>query len=394
MEKNWMLYRLVAIALLNIPGVVQAGQWYFEPDASVRMGYDDNARFSSTNPEGSFSLTGTAQSDFGYRGDHSELTGVASWSSRRFDNLPDLDTDDQSLSLDLKTESELSQFGLQVMFDRDSTLTSELESTGLVQVSSRRERSHMKPYWQHDINERTQLNFAYDHTDVSYDDAAATGLVDYIHSTGNLGLTYQLLENTQLSFSVFGGNFEADAVNTEVDTLAFHAGAIHRFSETFTANLSVGVAANEASFKDSLDQMTSHNNSATLLDAGLTKEWESSRFELSASITETPSGHGRLLRRKALGMKLQTDYSERLNIALNAKIFRNKSGGGMNVAASDRNYFSVTPRFAYELSEWTSLTGEYRYRSQEFTSNNNSSAESNAFFVSLRYRWPMSVSGR
>ncbi|MES9887255.1 MAG: hypothetical protein ABW140_10615, partial [Candidatus Sedimenticola sp. 6PFRAG1] len=127
-----MLYRLLAIALLNIPGVVQAGQWYFEPDASVRMGYDDNARFSSTNPEGSSSLTGTAQSDFGYRGDHSELTGVASWSSRRFDNLPDLDTDDQSLSLDLKTESELSQFGLQVMFDRDSTLTSELESTGLV----------------------------------------------------------------------------------------------------------------------------------------------------------------------------------------------------------------------------------------------------------------------
>ncbi len=377
--------------LLSLIAVTShAEQWYIEPWISLRSGYDDNVQLYVDNPKETFSLIGTVHADFGYRTKLTEVDFRARLSSRRYENVSDINADEGFFELDARSISERDIFGFQARQDYDTTRTSELETTGLIQSSVDRSRSYIQPYWQREVNERIMLMLSYGHTEVSYEAI----LVDYTNQAANLGLTYEYSPRTRLLGTFYGTAYEAKSISTRFDTLGTTFGARHQYNETINMSLSVGIAHTDSSYMVTPGQLESSTHSARLFDATLKKDWETVTLEVSAGISETPSGLGRLIRKNFLGMNWTKYFHQRLRLGISVQVYNNEKVGGLANAADERNYFSFKPRLVYELTEWALLSGEFRYRTQEYTASNSDPAESNAVFVSLRYNWPRQKNNR
>ena len=72
---KWLLHLAMAVLFTSN---ANAEKWYFEPTADLRLGYDDNVRFTSQFEDSSFSSFLRADAIFGFRTEISDVEfGVA-----------------------------------------------------------------------------------------------------------------------------------------------------------------------------------------------------------------------------------------------------------------------------------------------------------------------------
>lgn len=367
---------------------VMAEKWYIEPIASVRFGYEDNVRLSTSDEEDAFSAYLNIKAPFGFRTEVSDVNLSAELQSRRFDGLSDLDTDDQILGLDAVFRSTRNIFSLQGSYTRNSTRTSELETTGLVQTSKRRIGVNLNPSWTLSVTERTSLQLGYQHTDVSYEDADLTTLTDYRYGRATVGLAYKLSEKTELYGNLSGSRYDAPDADTEFETYQFQVGVNRNISERLSANASLGYAHTESEFLDSGGSEETSSEDTILLDLRIKRISETMIVEGFVNASETPSSRGRLLRKNAVGISLLQKLSPRTAFTFRGELYENTSAGGFDDDSDDRLYYFLEPGLNWRATNWWTISSAYRYRNQEYTNSTEDAAESNALFITIRYVWP------
>ena len=117
--------------------------------------------------------------------------------------------------------------------------------------------------------------------------------------------------------------------------------------------------------------------------------WESAMSNLDALRELRPTGSGRLIDSKSVGVDLRHRLSERLTFLLDTVVFRNETNNNSFNQANDeqRTYLSVQPRLRWRLTRWWDIVGSYRYRYQKYDERSDSAA-SNSVFVYVTYNWP------
>lgn len=371
--------------LMPLSTLTHAEQWYVEPRASLQVFYDDNVRLSITNPISSSGGTATAEVEAGRRSEISEIGLSAEVIARRYADASDLDETDTALGLTSAYQWGLSRFGLDASFDYDSTLTSEVATSGLVQVNKRRERVLVSPSWTYTLSSRAQARAGASYQEVTYEDVELIPLFNYSFATADLTLTYGLSERATLFGRASYAKYDADQVDTTSNSVGAEVGASYALSETMSLTTYAGVRNTKAE-TPTLFGTEETENSGPLFQMELKKSFDRGQVRISADRSVVPSSSGTLLDTTALAASVDYKLAPRWSFLFNARGYRNRTPDGES-SGYDRDYLSFSPGIRHKLTESLSVDLSYRYRWQEYDASDND-AVSNAVFLSLRYAMP------
>ena len=388
MKKNQIIGGTLAVCTL-FSGAAAAEIWYFEPVFDITSQYDDNVRLATSNHEDAFSTHLTADARYGFRTEVSDVRFQTMLKSHLYDGLDDLDYNEALQGVEARYRHNLDLFTLNASLLRDSSRVSELETSGFVRSSIPRLRGFINPGWSRQLNERTSLHLDYSHTDVSYSNTPGTNLIDYRYDSGSIGLSYKLSEKVDLQASLLANRYKAEDIYAKFESYGAQIGLSKRFDETFEASVFVGLTHTDSYFINGGTGLKDEGSEISpLLSVGFKKKFQSTEIEGTLTTSESPGGSGRVVRKNSLTLRLSHKLTERMNFSIRSQYFRNESAGGIDDPNDERRFFSIEPKLSWQASRWWTLSGSYRYRTQEYTQSNNGSADSNAVYLSVHYVWP------
>ncbi len=363
-------------------------QWYFEPRASLDTFYDTNFRLLSEDAIASPGLKAQAHLKGGQRTETSDLALDASVVAWRYLEAPDYDSNDFFLDLTAVHKRERDRFGLNGRIDHDSTTTSELETSGRVQVNKRRQRLYLAPSWTHLLSERTTFEARAAYADVSYEDAGArTGLTDYVYLNGGLVGTYRLSETASATARLSFDRYDASTIPSTVDSVGASVGVRRAFSETLSGWAEAGVRYSESESRNPGGTTTKESSTGPIAELGLDWQGETGSVLLSLRRALVPSGSGELLDTTRASLSARQEVSPRWSVLASLSAYRNRDDTGGPGRSGNRDYVSFEPSVRYRLTEWWEVKGSYRYRWQAYDTPDRS-ADSHAVFLSISYVWP------
>ena len=387
--------KLVVILLCSLFSTsAPAEKWYWEPVFSARTGYDDNIRLEVDDAEGLFDSHLSADARFGFRTEVSDVKFQTALKTHQYDGAGDLNYNEALFGVDASLRHELDTFGVDASVLRDSSRTSELDTTGSVATSIPRIKAYISPSWSRELSETSQLRLSYAFTDVDYQNksgsllSSGTNLTDYRYENVNIELNKNLSETTDLQTILFGNRYKTIGRYSKSESIGLQVGISRRFNETLSGSLALGVNHIDTFYLNSMQERDEASDIAPLIAISFNKVWERMSLRGSFASSQSPGGEGRLLNSNSTSLEFTRKLSERLNFALNGIYTRNETAGGVRNTGDSRTYFSIEPRLSWQASRWWTISGSYRYRSQEYTETNGGLADSNAVYLSVEYVWP------
>lgn len=365
---------------------VFAGNWFYQTTLSSQIEGDDNKRLRSSNEEGVVGVELRATVQLTRKTETSDMYVRGGLSSDRYDGDDDsgLDSDDQYLYAGGNWRGERSEFSIDGEFRRESSLLTELEDTGLFEDVERRVTKSISPQYEFNLFENTQLTTGFNYTDVEFPNSIPVSLTEYDFKSANVGISHNLTERSTVSLSVFHSIYEADTFDNDVDT----TGGNLRYSKTINETWSAygGVGYRESKFKNVVAGTTVRDeDSGALYEAGVVRQSETSRLELSLSNELQPSASGNINERDEYRLNYRRMITERWTGGLNFLFLENQSVNSNN-DSNDREYWSGELFGEYRLTPYWYLTGRYRHRDQEFDNSIGSEdADSDAVIFGIRY---------
>jgi hypothetical protein len=302
----------------------------------------------------------------------------------RYTDVPRLDNEGGFLRLSSKYAAPRTQYRLLAAFDTESTLTSEVETSGLVQVNRQRYRFALIPGLTYRLSERSDLDLRLNFQDVSYEDVDTIPLFDYRVVSGSFAYGFRLSERAALFAQADYGEYEASATSRNYDNLGAELGIRYLLSETSELTGSAGLRRTKEQFQSSAGDDVTDRGSAPTFAVGFSKRTERGG-SLSADAVRNllPSGTGDLLDTTRLDLRAALPLSERWKISFDSRAFRNRQANGQ-ANAKDRRYATAGLSLSYDLSPEIGVAAGYRYRWQE-RDEVPGDADSNALFVTLSW---------
>lgn len=382
---------LIGCLALLAPALVQAERWYVEPRASLRAFYDDNVRLSIADPVSTLGGTLSAQVESGRRTEVSEIGLQGRINSSHHADASDLDETDFAFGFTSAYQLGRSRFKFDGQLDYDSTLTSEISTSGYVQANKRRERFQLSPSWLYTLSPRTQVETTLSYEAVSYEDVDVIPLFDYSFARAGLTLTHALSERAQAMSRLSFDRYDASQVDTISDSYGFELGASYMLSETTTLTGFAGVR-HSRSETPTWFGIEESDNTGPLFQLTLNRRFEVGQLRLTAARSMLPSSSGTLLDTTSLGVGFDYPIGPRWTFSLDASGYRNRSPDGEQ-STNDRDYLSFSPKLSHRLSRSLSVDLSYRYRWQKYDWREDD-ADSNAVYLGLQYSFVREPLGR
>ncbi|EGV33735.1 hypothetical protein ThidrDRAFT_0424 [Thiorhodococcus drewsii AZ1] len=384
------------VSLLYLPlvlgsSIAVADQWYVKPLAVLEAYYDDNVRLTSRNERNTSVANVRANVKAGRRTEISDIQLGANLTSSRYFEASDLDKTDGSLNALASYDLGRSTFKLNGAFNYDSTLTSEVSTSGYVQANKRRLRFYVQPTWTYQLTPRGSVEMTLSYEDIRYEDVDVIPLYDYDYTTAGLTFIYALSERAQAFTRVTFDRYEASDVGLKSDSTGLLFGASYQLSETLSASAYAGVRQTSSEVPTWLGVQKS-DSSGPLFQFELNKRFEVGGLDFSVSRSMLPSSNGELLDTTSLALSFTRPLSHKWNFRLTADAYRNRTEDDA-ASSSDRDYFAISPRFEFKLSQELNLGLSYRYRWQKYDLSDEA-AVSNSLHLYLTYVFPQKLIGK
>lgn len=381
----WLVRVAALLAGLLLSASSAVGKtWFVEPWVSLYGFYDDNVRLLANNPEASAGAVAHADVQWIRRNEQATLGLGAGLESRQYTNLSDYDRTDGHLFLDSSLQLERTQLGLDARYDYDSTETSEVETSGLVQANKRRKQWQIEPSLGYQLTPQWSLNANLNHSDVAYEDVERIPLYNYRFLTANLGSSYRWTPRIDLFGRLTYDRFDAEQIGSQTHSQGFLLGAGYALSERVNLSASAGLRQSETERETHFTPLKT-NSSGPLMQLNLTQDLQAGQLSFSASRNLAPSSTGDVLDTTSLALHVHYPLNDRWRLRLDASGYRNRDPEN-NSSASDRDYLALTPRIERKLSESMHLDFGYRYRTQRREAL-STEASANALFLNVRYDW-------
>jgi len=383
------LIALSLVLLIVVPRPLSAAEWYAEPWADLTTTYNDNIFLRRTAIIDTFGAILNLDAKLGRRTERSNVSLDTRLEFNQYTNSDALDQNNQFFKLASHYSTERNTWRLDGYYHLDSTATSELEDTGLVQNNFRVDRWSALPSWEHAFTEKTSGRISYRYLDVDYEQGAfLNGLFDFDTQNLDATIAHQWSPATDVFLTAYGLMQDVPQISGENNSYGGTAGFGYNFSETLRVTLAAG--AYVADQKNTISGVTiDSTNTGGLFNASLEKQFDLTIFALTASQFVIPTGRGDLEQRRQLNFSLEHRLMPTVTLSLPALIFVSNPTGGFtdfDIFSSDRTYYRVQPGIRWQISRGWFLDGSYRYIRNEQLGTE--AAVSNAFFATLAYHWP------
>lgn len=373
----------------------EAQEWRLEPELRVGGEYDDNARLRS-DPAAIQEIDGyilEGAMGIGYNTQRSGLKITPRLRSRVYNEVPDVDSNDQFLDFDYNYEGLKSVFGIDGSYQRESVRTAErsqsdvgtddpddipTDDTGLVFSNAKRTRLTISPNWSHELTERLSIGAKYTYADVSYENAAATFLQDYTDQRVEGSLARKFTERTQGYIGIRGRRFEKDIGDQTIDGVGAVIGFQSDLSQTTRLQAEVGY--------ENTDNSDSNGTDSNLVgNLNIVRRLETITLLAQYRRDVTAGGSGRLTARDTLNFNVKKQFTERFYGGFAARAYKTDGLGELAVTFEERDQREVAVQFGFALSRALSLEAEYSYTEVD-RSQTEGTADSNNVLLWLVYR--------
>lgn len=324
------------------------------PSANIGTSYADNPRLLTMGGSFSAGAVGELNATLKRLTETSELWLRPRLRSARYNDDESLGSDDQYLTVGHRWLSERSEWNTEVGLTRDTTLTSELGFTGLVQTNRRHEAITFTAGPTFMLTERVSVGGQLNWLDSHYVDARFTGLVDYDYRAVSLFSSLALADVSSLTVTAQGGELTSDVpggATTRDGTLRL--AWTYRPWMLWTVALSGGPSYVESE---------AGSDSGVVFDAEIKRRAERWSFTSAIGRTQSPSGRGVLTRRDRVTFSVDRSITERLSATVAAQWIRNEDllaqpGGATYEVDYGRLDLSANWRLAQHWSLALQLSG-------------------------------------
>lgn len=287
------------------------------PAAYVGTSYADNPRLLAEGGTSTSGAVGELNASLKRLTDRSELTLRPRLLSSRYSDDQTLDSDDRFVTGSYRWLGERSQWNMELGFTQDTTLTSELGSTGLVQSNRRHEAGRFTAAPEVMFTERVSGGIQMNLVDNRYIDAEQTGLTDYRYLALSLFSTVKLSDaGSALTVSVQGGELTTDGFGgTSTRDASLQLGWSFQPWLLWTASLAAG---------PSLVETDAGSDSGYVFNGELEREGDRWSLAASAGRSQSPTGRGVLTRRDEAKLSFRRALTERLSTNIDARWIRSE----------------------------------------------------------------------
>ncbi len=381
-ERAWLCI-CVAMTLTLGAARVSAAEYLGRPWAELQFEYNDNIRLVSDPVESTFGAIARVGGELSARTESSGLRLSPMLRIQRYDSSEDLDSNDFFMDMLVDHSTPKWEFSVFGAIAYDTTLTSELATTGRVPDRRRRFRYDVMPVAVYSISERTKVGFNYTYTNVSYDKGVSAGVFDYTNNVGEFTASYQRSPTDIIFGTFFGGRFDVPQTGVTTDSIGFTVGYSKAFSETLSTSFSLGPVSSTS--KGSPFGITLSGDSIGLIyDLNITKLWTQTTLTFGAGQTRTPTAESRLVNRSQVNLGVSHNFDPFWTANAGVLAYSNESLLGLS-SGLDSDVVGAVLGVRRQLSRQWAIIANYRflYKSADATT---ASAQSNAVFVALRWQ--------
>jgi len=375
---KWARY-ITTLIIICLPVDLIAAEWYTQSDMSLKSVYDDNKRLTALPHDRVVGSLLNINGKLGIQTEKTELDLIPSARFSRYSGDDDLDSNDYFLDLKSLLATEWLIWGLNGKYMRDTSLTSELEETGLVQTRKKREKVDINPSLLYEISEWTKLKVAIDLTQVEYKNAVLTGLIDYDFKTLNMTIIRETGDASELNVSVNASRFEASDINNESD----HIGLTTTYKQSLTTSMDseilIGIRKSDFNSNQNSDEK------GILFKLGINKEYERTNWNTELSRTINPGGSGSVIQKDRFSVNATRFMTDKLRALLNLSLLKNKELENSATTNIDRKYKQISAQLHWRFADDWSIRGGYRYRRNQID-NTLITVDSNAIELGFIYR--------
>ena len=239
----------------------------------------------------------------------------------RYSDDSTLNNDVQTLAAQFDRRWERTRWSASANFARDTTLTSEIGSTGLVQVDRRHEGRSLALGPTFILTERLNAGAQLSASDSHYADARSAGprndsLVDYNYRAASIFSSFAYSEQTQLSLTMRAGELHVpDLPLADKQDAALRLGWTYKTFSAWTFDASAGPSYAKSEFS---------NDTGSVFELGARRTAERWTVNLSLSRDLTPTGQGVLTRSDQLNIGMERYFTEHLRGGISASVIRNQ----------------------------------------------------------------------
>jgi len=377
---------LAAVACLSTGAPVQADEWVLDRTINARVGYNDNLNMQVATREASSTLALTPSLTLSDRTERSDISVAFAATANRYQERPEFNTTDYRATLNLKSSSELDQRSLTVVSLRDSTLASELATTGVVLARRQRTQTTLQASWQRSLTERLSANTALSLVSTRFE--PTPGLVDFADQTLSAGLRRVVSDSTTVGLTLSSRDFKTadDSVRSHIN--AFSISGQWRYSERLKFTLDAGRDRTQT-IQQAKALSASSITSGSSFNALAAYDHESGSTTATLGRSLNASGIGGLLRSDQAALNYQRRLSDTLDFGFGASAVRSRA---LDNPASEVRLNRLSPSLQWKIDPQLTLSGGYTYLTQISTGQGDP-ARGNALFLNLMYGFkPVSAS--
>ena len=328
------------------------------------------------------------------------------------------DSDDQFVIWVVNKKTERHVLSLNTDITRDSTRTSELDTSGIVtNFAVRREQYSVSPAWRYNVNDRNYVTLFGNISRTEYRDDRFS---DYDYNSTGVTWTNIVEENIQLTLRLTGTLYEPDerAINylgefelgskAESTSYSGQIEGVYSFAENWFINSLIGSTYTDQTYSVRDPQDACNNSILESLDlipgicalddfssselmADISFSWSNERSEANVgySISNQPSSQGYEVEheRYTAFVKYNTSKNSyvylRINYGTNTAV--DTSVSSIDVQNSNRDLGGASVVYDYRFAESWKINAGYRYRWQERETDVDD-AESNTILITINYQ--------
>lgn len=381
MEKRRRFWTLCACSGLAIVGTRPslAAEWLIDPTGRIGTLYASNPRLlrnSVADGDWSVATVGELNAALQRRTERSEFSLQPRLYSERHEDFPVLDRDDRSLRTRFTYGSPRLQWNASADLVYDTTLTSELGLTGLVDSNRPHEGTSLSGGPTYLLSERTNAGMQAYWNHNHYRDARFTGLLDYEYAALSVFAGHSLSSRTQLTFITRAGELHVPdfPLADKQD-----ASAVLKWRYQLARSWSAEVAAGPSYARSDIA-----SDDGLVLRGELEHREERWTYSISAGRDVTPTGRGGLIRRDQASLSASHWWTPRLVSSVTLHGVRNQellvSAG---LPGDELHYGRIELKFNWRWTERVSVAGGFTGLTQQMKSRRNSDVDNYTAAVSI-----------
>ena len=368
---------LTAAAASVAANTAVAAEWTVEPGAQLTTQAQNNARMSVDGGNTDTSIGAQAGLQLARRTERLEITSSSRVYFQRYQRDTGLDRNDQQLDLALHWNGEHLSWNGAAAVTRDTTLTSELGTTGLTQSNRRHEGYDFSlgPSW--NISEHLSMGSGVG-LQIDRYPGPSLGLTDYRFGTANVNAGYQISDRTSVSLVGSAGHFSSGNSNTSTDNASVRLQGQYAWAELWTLSGGAGPSWIEANHR---------RQQGVVYSASVSRKLERSSLSLSASRSQSPSGFGILTDTDDVKLSFATQIREHVTGSLSGGLTRRKDAlPAFGLEFPEVRYRQIDASLSWQVAPSWGLVFAANNRAQRVATFSGS-ALANSYEALLTLNW-------